>query len=349
MTPIPHSRPWIKSCDRDSVNKTLKSGIIAGGELVQSLNDNLIRFLGTNALGYICNSGTAALVHALKILKIGNNDDVIIPNYVCNNVLAAVFAVGATPILSDVDKYGVIDSDTVKKVITPKTRAIIGVHTYGHPCDILELEKFGVPVIEDACQAFGLKIGHRWAGTLGHMGVLSFHATKCITTGEGGMLIINQNKEAVNFKNLNNSNSLKNPNYLTTMSDLQAALGLSQLERYTEFLERRREIFESYHQEILKLNNARSLYKETPSFLFRFTINTELRFDSIKNEFLKDGIHVRRGVDALLHQQMSYDKRQFTNSLNLYNSVVSLPFYPSLTEKEEKRVIQAIKRVFNGS
>jgi UDP-4-amino-4-deoxy-L-arabinose-oxoglutarate aminotransferase len=345
---VPHSRPWIDQSDLLAVNELLKSRMIAKGLRVQAFEQAVSYYLGaTSAIA--CASGTAALSLALKVLRISSGDEVILPTYVCWSVLAAVRGSGAVPCLCDVDDSGVVTVQTVRAALTPKTRAIIAVHMFGHPCDINSISTLGIPVIEDACQAFGLKVSGRSAGTLGDLGILSFHATKCLTTGEGGMLLTN-NPSLINLAHLYEQ-PIEQNNAAGTfiMSDLQAALGLAQLDRYATFLDRRQELFASYNEITSKLANVSHGYVGMPKFLFRYTLRIQSCFESSQASLLINGVHSRRGVDELLHRRIGLNDRNFPCAIKLFDQVISIPFYPSITEQERKKVVRALKVVFYGA
>lgn len=345
---IPHSRPWIDSSDRAGVDNVFEGHMIARGKRVKAFEKALS--VNLNIPSAICSSsGTSALVLALKILNIGINDEVIIPTYVCSSVLAAVTSVGATPRLCDVDESGVITVATVSSHLTDRTRAIVAVHIFGHPCDVTKLKTLGFPIIEDACQAFGLKINQQFAGTLGVLGIVSFHATKCLTTGEGGALIVNDPSLLDRAYEVAESFVSNNASGIIAFTDMQAALGLSQLNRYTSFLERRLNIFRRYHEVAHRLKGAKAGYPDLPSFLFRFTLRTDIGFDEVESALLSFGVQARRGVDRLLHRQLGLDDRDFPISTSIFYETVSLPFYPSLSKVEQDQVIIAMKEVFDDS
>jgi len=343
---LPHSRPWIKSSDRLAVDDVLKGGMIAHGDRVQAFEQAVANYLGA-AGGVACTSGTTALSLALKTLGISAGDEVILPSYVCWNVLSAVTECGATPRLCDVDDRGVATFQTARAVLSSQTRAIVAVHIFGHPCDINSISSLGLPVIEDACQAFGLEISGRLAGTLGDLGILSFHATKCMTTGEGGMLVTRNVRLLDCARSLVESVKHNNAAGAATMSDLQAALGLAQLERYQTFLVRRQQLFTSYHQTACQLTTAFPGYIGKPRFLFRYTLRAQYGFENAQAALLAQGVQARRGVDELLHRRLGLNDHDFPGATKLFSQVVSIPFYPSLTEQEQAQVLHAIQEVFD--
>jgi len=347
-TLIPHSRPWIADEDLHAVEEVLQSGMIAHGHLVQTFEQAVANKL-TVCGALACTSGTAALGLALKVLNIGAGDEVILPTYVCWSVLAAITETGAIPRFCDVNEQGVITVQTVSALISPSSRAIVAVHVFGHPCDIGSLGNLGLPVIEDACQAFGLEVGSAPAGALGTFGILSFHATKCMTTGEGGLLV--SSDPALNERARALVGSVDQPNAagFAAMSDLQAALGIAQLRRYSSFLKRRREIFDAYHQTACGLTDVAPGYCGEPAFLFRYTLRAEQEFEHAQSALLKHGVQARRGVDDLLHRRFGLDDRDFPCALNIFKKNISIPFYPSLTRVEQNQVISAMQEVFSGS
>ena len=345
---VPHSRPWLEVTDHSAMTRVLRSGMIAHGADVEAFEQAVAELLGASG-GIACTSGTSALVLAFRTLGIGDGDEVVLPTYVCWNVLAAVTACGATPRLCDVDDSGVPTVQTVRAVLSARTRAIVAVHIFGHPCDVPSLMQLGVPVVEDACQALGLDVQGKPAGTVGALGILSFHATKCLTTGEGGMLVSSDAALLARARGLAHSDGKHNATGSTAMTNLQAALGLAQLQRYPTFLARRRKLFQAYDAAARHLSMATPGYPGVPSFLFRYTLRSRQPFDAVQPALLKLGVQARRGVDELLHRRLRLDDSNFPGAAAMIAHTVSLPFYPSLTGAESAQVVRAMQEVFGGS
>jgi perosamine synthetase len=342
---IPHSKPWITSKDSQYVVNVLQSGLISKGPVVEDFEQKVCSYLGA-LQGVALASGTSALVLALQVLNIGHGDDVVLPTYVCRSVLESVWAVGSNPILCDVNDKGVLTSKTVSAVITKRTRCIIAVHVFGHPCDIQSLREFEIPLIEDACQAFGLSINGRMAGLQGDVGILSFNGTKCLTCGEGGMLVTNTTKHVDVVRSLASYNMVQAMKRAAPLSDLQAALGQSQLARFSEFIARRKKILEIYTNRVRELNIA--LGSDLSSnVLFRFTLRVDDDFEILKAKFAKFGVAVRKGVDELLHRSIGLDDAMFPSAVSLFNKTLSIPFYPALTDYEIVRVQQSLEILRN--
>lgn len=337
---IPHSRPWITKHDRLAVQAVLRSGMISQGTHVSEFESAVQKYIGVDyAIAQA--SGTAALILGLKALDIAKGDEVILPTYVCRSVLEAVLSVGASAVLCDVDETCVMTAKTVEPLITERTKAIIAVHIFGHPCDLFQLKSLGIPIIEDACQSLGLLVDGVMAGAAGDIGILSFHATKCLASGEGGMLVTKDKQFELRARILASGDLTPMARSVAPMSDLQAALGITQLRRYAEFVTRRTELLKQYT--LAATDVGISIGSELRSnMLFRFTLRLTSDFDALQEHFLKRGITVRRGVDELLHRLGGREDALFPHATHLYQQTISVPFYPSLSEKEAVRVQDAI-------
>lgn len=334
---IPHSRPWIVDADRKAVEAVLRTGMLAQGDLVNKFEKRVSAYVGCR-YAIAQSSGTASLILALKTLQIGVGDSVVLPTYVCRSVLEGILSVGATPQFCDVNNYGVIEPTALQSVIDDSTKAIIAVHIFGHPSSISELRKYRLPIIEDACQSFGLRLGDSRAGSLGDIGIFSFHATKCLTTGEGGMLVTNSPDYAARAIQIAKGAGMPGERNPCPMSDLQAALGLSQLSRYKDIERRRNELFTLYKDAA----QHKGLEVRTPcecNLPFRFTLQVKGPFEKVQERCEKMAVSIRKGVDELLHRTKSLDDARFINSVHLFNTTISVPFYPSLSDTEAERVV----------
>lgn len=339
---IPHSQPWITKEDRVAVDKVLSSGMITGGGKVQEFEQALTEYIGSTDT-VVCGSGTAALVLALLSLNIGKGDEVILPTYVCGSVADSVRMVGATPVLCDIGEFWNVTPETVALKISSCTKAIIVVHIFGITADITAFLDFGLPVIEDCCQAFGGKHNEKTLGTFGTLGIYSFHATKCLTTGEGGAVTSNNHALMKRIRSIRDTKFVH-----SSMTDLQAVLGLSQLSRYSKFLDIRSQTANYYLKQLPCPLTAAIKSVQNNSIFFRFPlrVQTGLNFDEIQGHFAKQGIAVRRGVDELLHRRLGLSDKEFSNAVEIYNKTLSLPIYPSLTKKQLKWIAEQIRAFF---
>jgi len=230
---------------------------------------------------------------------------------------------------------------TIKPKITPKTKAVIVVHIFGIPAESSKIKEMGIPVIEDCCQAFGVEINGKIIGSDSDLAMYSFHATKCLTTGEGGVLTSN------NPKVISRIGELLTKNYISTpMTDMQAALGISQQKKYSLMLSKRRKIAEKYFEEIPDNSVILPKTVQNKSIFFRFPIRIKkLDFEAAKKKFFDSGIHVRRGVDALLHREIGLEDKDFPVATELFSETISIPIYPALSEEEQKKVVENTNKI----
>ncbi len=314
--------------------------MIAEGEQVRRFEEEAARYNG--CLGAVAScSGTAALVDALEAVGVSPGSEVLIPTYVCSAVALAVRHAGAAPVLCDVGEDAwMINSETVAPRLTDRSAAIVAVHLFGIPADIEDLLHFGLPVVEDCAQAFGAQRNGCRVGRLGAAAVYSFHATKCLSTGEGGMAA-SADPEVWNALRKVRAKRGK----LRAMSDIQAALGRSQLQRYGQFLARRRGIAEFYFEELSALPVGCSPERLPDSMFFRFPLRCPQGFTALAERFRELGVNVRRGVDALLHRASGLDRDRFPNAERAFAETVSIPIYPSLTEEQARTVAAACRRI----
>jgi perosamine synthetase len=232
------------------------------GEFVSRFEESFAELCGVRR-GVACNSGTAALHLALEALNIGPTDEVIIPSFTLIVSANVVCLAGATPVLVDVrpDTW-CLDPALIEEKITARTKAIMAVHMYGHPCDmgpILEIAgRHGLAVIEDAAQAHGAEYDDHRVGSLGRVGCFSFYGNKIITTGEGGMLVTNDKAVAERAALLRNQAFTeerfvhKDVGFNYRMTNVQAGIGLAQCEQFTQKVARKREIAAIYDELLSK-------------------------------------------------------------------------------------------------
>lgn len=322
---ISHSKPTITSKDQDAILQVIQSNMIDRGEKVAEFESDVADYLGLKG-GVATSSGTSALYLSLRALDIRKGDEVVLPTYVCYTVLSAVQRTGATPILCDVGDKWVINYDSVRPHITSKTKAIIAPHIGGIAIHVKPLTELGVPVIEDLAQAFGAKIDNQKVGTFGKIAMCSFKAIKCLTTGEGGMVL--SNDESI-LKNV------KAAQIFSSMSDIQASLGISQLKQYESFLQRRQEIADIYFKAFDNFSDTcMPLPLRKRSMFFRFPVVTYLLFDMLKAEFEKKNIAVRQFVDFLLHRILKQPSKNFPKAEKHFEKTLSIPIYPSLNDEQ---------------
>jgi len=338
---IPHSRPTLGSEEIKAVSDVVSSGYIAEGAAVQKFEQSFADYLKIEH-AVATNSGTSALHLTLLALGVGPGDEVIIPSFVCCALLNAVNYTGATPILADIrpDTYN-LDAADVKKRLSRRTRAIIVPHLFGLPADLDALSALGIPLIEDCAQAVGSEYGRRPVGTFGTAAIFSFYATKVMATGEGGMVVSNSTDIAERVRELKTYDQKVDyrVRFNYKMTDIQAALGLAQLGRLATFVRRRRAIAELYERAFKSLDL--NLPPGDPGHIFyRYVLGLNKNSLPWIQALAHKGIGCDRPVYLPLHRQMK--TKGCPVSEKAWQSSLSIPIYPSLTDEDATHVIETV-------
>jgi len=352
--------PSTTKVEIDMVNKALKENAISStAKYVKEFEEKFASKIGTK-YSIAVNSGTSALFIALKSLGIGKGDEVIVPTFTMIATPNAVKQCGAKPVFVDARRDNCnIDEDLIEEVITPRTKAIIPVHLYGHPCEmdkIMELaDKYNLYVVEDCAEAHGAKYKGKTVGSIGDIGCFSFYANKIITTGEGGATTTNNEILEKEMKQLRAFYFPKAGHYWhkkvgwnMRMSSLQAAYGLGQLKRWKELINKR-------------INNAKYYTKylkglvETPiqkGVQWMYIIKTSDK-DELANYLECNGVETRSGFIPC-HQQPPYKEKgtnihlilKYPIADKLSKIIICLPSASDLTIKEKNKVISLIKKFY---
>ena len=341
---IPHSRPTVSEDDALAVARVIRDGQLAQGPEVAAFETEVAERVGVPAAAAV-SSGTAALELALRALGIGSGAEVIVPTYVCDALHHAVTRCGAAAVLADADPATLTLSPfDAKRRLSPRTRGIVVPHAFGLAVDLAPFEALGVPVIEDCAQALGARVGLRAAGSLGRLAVCSFYATKLLTTGEGGM-VLGPPDVVARVRDLRDYDERADlvPRVNAKLTDMQAALGRSQLRRLDQFIARRRAIAADYRRRLAGLAcqlppdvGARHVYH-------RFVVEVEAPLEPLMEALRGRGVTARRPVFRPLHRALGLDG--YPEAERLWNRCLSLPCYPSLTDDE----VVAVATAFAGA
>lgn len=303
--------PWLGEREEAYVLDALRSGWVSStGPYLQRFEEAFARSVGV-AEAVATSSGTAALHLALHALGIGPGDEVIVPDLTFVATANAVLLTGADVVLADVEPdTGCIDPRAVERALSPRTRAVIAVHLFGQPAALPAIRDLcqprGIHVVEDAAEAQGATLAGRAVGSLGDVAAFSFYGNKIMTTGEGGMLTTQDATLAERCRALRHHGMSRDRRYFHTelafnyaMTNLQAALGLAQLERLAELLARKRQIFDWYRELLdgtpgITLNRTRP---DTESVYWMVSVllqdNIELPRDEVCARLHRCGIETR--------------------------------------------------------
>ncbi|MEI8335064.1 MAG: DegT/DnrJ/EryC1/StrS aminotransferase family protein [Chloroflexota bacterium] len=383
---LPFARPSITERERQAVLDVLDSGWITTGPRAKLFEERFAATVGTRH-AVALNSATAALHLALEALGVGPDDEVVVPTWTFAASAEVVAYRGARPVLVDVDTRTLnATPEAILAAVTPRTRAVIAVHIAGLPTRIESLvellEPRGIAVVEDAAHSFPSRIGGaagRYAGTFGRAGAFSFYATKTITTGEGGMLVTNDDaiaerarimslhgisRDAWNRYAANGSwyYEIEDAGYKYNMTDIAAALGIVQLERAEELLAARRSIAAAYSMEfgasaaadLLELpedavdgSHAWHLYIVRLA-LDRLVLDRAAVISALREDGIGASVHF-----IPLHLHPYYRRRWGTRpedhpvATREYERVISLPIWPGMDESDIRRVVASLASILD--
>ncbi len=367
------AEPLISKSSYKYLKDSLDTGWISSkGPFVERFEKLFAKFIGTKH-AISTNSGTSAIHLALAALKISSGDEVIVPALTMIAVALPVIYQSATPVLVDVEKEtGNLDVRKIENKITKKTKAIIVVHSNGHPADLDSLfslaKKYGVAVIEDAAEAHGAQYkttkGWRKVGSIANLGCFSFYANKLISTGEGGMVTTNDKKLAEKLLSLRNLARIEGKHFFHKeigfayrMSNLQAALGVAQLEEVDSLLNKKAHIGRLYTKllknlKVLSLpvqkDYARRLYWQYDILIKDPKINR----DKLAKFLAKSDIETRNAFIPLHLQPAFLNKglfknEHYKNAEYLSKRGLSLPSGLTIKDSEIRFVVDRIREFIN--
>jgi len=392
MEKILFSPPDITQKEIDAVSEVMRSGWITTGPKTKEFEQKISDFCKTRKS--ICmNSATACLESALRILEIGPGDEVIVPAYTYTASCSVICHVGATPVMIDVAKNSFeMDYDQVLKSITNKTKAIIPVDIGGILCnydkifEIVDLkrnmfspknslqEKIGrICVIADSAHSFGAYRDGKISGSIADFTAFSFHAVKNLVTAEGGALtwtidddslynkfsllsLHGQNKDAL--AKMNSSSweyDIVFPGFKTNMTDISAAIGVAQLERFDDLISRRRKLARLYNN--LLSDCDIQIYQENDKipnstvhlYMIRLNNYNELKRNEIIKKLGNDGVstnvHYKPLPMLTAYKNLGFNIKKFPNSYKMYENEISLPLHTLMTDNDVYRVCHCLKKI----
>jgi perosamine synthetase len=339
---IPHARPTLSEEDAERVAGVVRSGRLAQGEEVAAFERELAGRLGVGAAAAV-SSGSAALELALRALGVAAGDEVVVPTYACDALHHAVTRCGATPVLADADPetLGLSASDAARRR-SRRTRALVLVHPFGLALDLAPFLALDVPLVEDCAQAIGAVVDGRPAGSRGALAVCSFYATKLLTTGEGGAVAgpaeaVARAREARDYDEREDLA----PRFNYKLTEMQAALGRSQLARLDAFVARRRAIAARYRHRLATLAGCALPPEAGGRHVYhRFVVRVERGLEAVVARLARRGVTARRPVFRPIHRALGLGG--YPEAERLWATCLSLPCFPLLTDAEADAVADAL-------
>jgi dTDP-4-amino-4,6-dideoxygalactose transaminase len=379
---IPFALPAIGPEEISAVVATLESGWLTTGPRCRQFEEEFVDYLGTKSSAVAVNSATAGLHLALESLGIGPGDEVIVPTFTFTASAEVVRYLGATPLLADSDRATLnIDVGDLERLLAthPRVKAVMPVHIAGLACDMSAIKRlaaeFDVAVVEDAAHALPTVGNEGMVGADGELSVFSFYATKGITTGEGGMVIVSDPERAAHirtmaFHGINRISydryrsrkpawqyEVVAPGFKYNLSDIAAAIGIEQLKTGDAFLRRRTEIATRYLSTlddlpvVLPATGGQEEIHSWHLFIIRLEVE---RLTLTRNEFITEmsGAGIGTSVHFIpLHLHPYWSEltglvpSDLPVALDAFDRNVSLPIYPSMSDDEVDRVIEVVQRI----
>jgi perosamine synthetase len=369
---IPLSFPDITQAEIDAVADVLRGGRLSHGPKQEEFEAAFAAYT-SSAHAVAVSSGTAALHVAIRALGIGEGDEVIVPSFAFIAVANVLRYERAIPVFNEIDPITLnLNPGRIEEAITPKTRAILAVHTFGVPASmdkILQIARqHGLFVVEDACEALGTELGGSKAGTFGDIGVFGFYPNKQITTGEGGMAVTQSPEIAARMRSLRNHGraaprkdfDFGEVGYNYRLSELHCALGVEQLRRVEAILILRAGIARGYQRRLGSISGLQLPVREVAGgriswfvYVVRLPEGTTARQrEAILQKLTRRGIETGRYFMPI-HLQPAFRAPEFVRAaLPITESVgertLALPFFTKLTEGQMDEVSEALKEALEG-
>ncbi|OYZ67903.1 MAG: aminotransferase DegT [Rhizobiales bacterium 24-66-13] len=364
---IPLSDPDITLAEIEAVDAAMRAPRLSAGPGVTAFEDAFAAYLGRK-YALAVPSGTIGLLLALKAAGIGPGDEVIASSYSFRETAHAISLAGARPVFADIDYWaGTLAPEKAEAKITPHTRAIIAANTNGHPAAWEGLralaQRHGLVLLEDSTEAIGSRYQGKLVGTFGDMSVFDFAQPSALTCGEGGMLVTDDIDLAVTVRRhrahgLEERGSMVvsgSAPYQANMSDISAALGLAQLKRIDEILERRRLIEHLYYKHVASFEGIKDPYvgpDVTEVNWFLYLVHLGNRFSRSSRDAIVEDLRVEdveaAGYCNPLHMQrhyldMGYRRGDLLVTEKLADRAVALPFHTHLTEDQIEFIVATMK------
>jgi perosamine synthetase len=360
---IPIYQPHLNGNEKKYVTECIESNWISSkGDFIPKFEKKFSDFIGCKHSTTVSN-GTVALHLALLSLGIGPEDEVIVPTLTYIASVNSIKYTGAKPVFVDslVNSWQ-MDPNDVSKKITPKTKAVMAVHLYGHPCDMDTLtsicKEHNLFLIEDCAEAIGSKYKGKHVGTFGDISTFSFFGNKTITTGEGGMVVTNDKTlydRCIHFKGQGLAKHRQYWHdvigYNYRMTNICAAIGLAQLEQVDDFIQRKRQIAEFYKSSFIDLQikfheEHKDVYHSY--WMCSILVNEPEQRDKLRDFLEKKGIETRP-LFYPVHTMPMYSDQFQKHSVAEYLGWrgINLPSYPSISNEQQLIVINCIKDFFS--
>ena len=373
-TKVPFFVPFIDKSDILEMKKTLNSTVLTNGPKLKQF-ETAFRKVTKAKFAVGVSNATSALHLSLNAIGIEQGDEVLVPNLTFAASANSIILAGGTPVIVDVNETMNISSNSIRKAISKKTKAIMPVHFAGLSCQMDEIKDIAkansLKIVEDCAHAIGTKFKSKHVGTIGDAGCFSFYPTKNISTIEGGMIITNDRKIAKNVELARNHGitrtlmsrysegkpweyDIREPGYNYRLDEVRATLGISQLKKLKLLNQKRKNAFVYYNKFLSGINGLLTPtgldFKDHSCHLYiiRVSKNAKINRDKLYENLSKKGIitsvHYKPLATFTVFKQKAKVRDKLVRSKELFREILSLPLYPNITKVEQDFVIKVIRQ-----
>jgi perosamine synthetase len=368
--PLPLARPSIGSTEEQRVLAVLRSGQLSLGPLLAEFERSFASYVGA-AFGSAVSSGTAGLHLALRAIGVSDGAEVITSPFTFVASANVALYERARPVFADIDPVTLnLDVDAAAAAVSTRTAALLPIHVFGYPADIAGLERLGLPIVEDACEALGAVYADGGAvGSRGHQAVFGFYPNKQLTTGEGGMVVMADRALKERIDSERNQGRAADMGWLDhdrlgfnyRLSDIACALGLAQLERLDQLLAGRRRVASLYRAALAPLVDQFGLTVPCPDaggarrgwFVYVVQLPPGVDRDDTVRELGAAGVPSKPYFPAVhlmsfYREQFGHREGEFPVCEDVAARSIALPFFPEMTESQVDRVTEALHAVLDA-
>ena len=369
---IPYGRQWVDADDMEAVAEVMGGEWLTTGPNVERFEQQLARAAGARC-AVALNSGTAALHSAYRAVGVGPKTEVVVPALTFSATANAATYLGATVRFADIcEQTLTVDPASVKRLVNERTAAVVAVDFAGHSADMDAVAQVAdggeAAVVQDAAHSLGGAYRGQPVGSVADITTFSFHPVKAVTTGEGGAAVTDDERWAESMRRFRNhgmhgsdedgapwSYDIDEIGYNYRITDLQCALGSSQLEKLERFVERRRQIAARYRTNLAELEDVelppQSAWCDHAYHLFVIRVPAGRRrqiFEGLRQEGIGVQLHYIPVNVLSAYQQRGHDPRDTPVAWREYRRMISIPCYPKMTDGEVEYVVEALRRVVGG-
>ena len=360
---VPLSGPDITEKEINAVVEVLRSGVLSIGPRLEEFENKIATFVGVkHAIGV--NSGTSGLHLAVRALGISDGDEVITTPFSFIASSNCILFERATPVFVDIDPLTLnIDVERIESAITPRTKALLPVDAFGQPVDIEAIRsiaaKYGLPIIEDACEALGAEFNGIKAGSHADIAVFAFYPNKQITTAEGGMVVTNDDHIADLVRSMRSQGrpitglwlEHERLGYNYRMSELHAALGCVQMDRIDEIISKRRHVAEMYNSHLGEVEEVSVPYVDPRVkmswFIYVVRFHASVNRDKVMEYLIEHGVGCKPYFTPIhlqpFYREMGFNEGDFPITESVAKTTLALPFFSNMTEEQIDYVVKTLK------